>query len=560
MPTTLLEPPVRQAPPRQSGTRRTQRLLAAAMPLLLMAAVLLVYGIRYTTNDDATLANIAAGAYGPDRIHLVYVNVLFGCLLRPLYLLAGGVNWYVVVQLVLAAACGVCLCRLALERLGAARGSCLFWMVALPFSVYLIYRFQYVKNSGLCLMTGLLLLADTLGRPNRRTVLGVFFVLMGCLLRWDNFYAIGGLSAAMLLGRFLRLRREEKFRAAATMAAMFAVVFSAKAADVLAYRLDDGWRAFTEYNAARTQFSDYKAQRLPEENVFAAEGISDNDYEMLLRWDFYDGTVFPAQRIEALAGQIPGKTAGRVIRDTLKTCLGLLTNRSYRYVFALLVLAGLVLLKWNRKALPFWGTMAMLGLLVLYLEARDRFPSYVEIPLLLAAILFGIDGIAQGECRAAPGPRSFAAALVLLAALTLPTLKAVYTSSVEYREWAGMEQGYFESMSQDKEHLYLLSTESINVAAGLDVWHPRPEGFFSNILAYGGWLSHAPHREQVLAAYGLSDPLTDAVDNERVYLSYHGIDTAAVYASEHLGTPVEAVECGPNAFAPYQLRTAAQTP
>ena len=29
------------------------------------------YGIRFQTNDDATLSNIAAGAYGSDTLHMV---------------------------------------------------------------------------------------------------------------------------------------------------------------------------------------------------------------------------------------------------------------------------------------------------------------------------------------------------------------------------------------------------------------------------------------------------------------------------------------------------------
>ena len=70
-------------------TPAVQRWLPVLLPLALFAAMQAAYGIRYTTNDDATISNLAAGAYGPDRIHLLYVNILFGCLLRPLYLLAG---------------------------------------------------------------------------------------------------------------------------------------------------------------------------------------------------------------------------------------------------------------------------------------------------------------------------------------------------------------------------------------------------------------------------------------------------------------------------------------
>lgn len=536
---------------------KINRLFALLVPLVVILLILGVYGIRYTTNDDATLANIAAGAYGPDRLHLIYVNVLFGCLLRPFYLLVNGVNWYVLLQLALVWGCCAALLRLAMEKIERGCALCLFFAVALPFALYYVYRFQYVKVSGLCVTAGLVLMADSLGKreKQRRTALGIFFALMGSLLRFDMFCAVGGLSAAVLLGRFFSLDKQEKRRAAAAMLVLFGLVFGAKGVDSMAYRLDDGWNAYQQYNAARTDFSDYKTQLLPEENIFADAGVSDNDYAILKRWDYYDGTVFPAERVQQLADQVEGKAFWRAVKDTVKVGLSLLYGVSYRYVLPLLVLIGMILLKWNRRFLPFLGTVVILGCEVFYLTWKDRMPSYVEIPLLLATVLLLCAAMGQAEWRfGAVRLRQTAALLAVLVLLSAPTYRAILSDSRSYRQWATAEQSYFEAMSADKENLYLLSTESINVAAGLDVWNPRPEDFYSNIVAYGGWLSHAPHREAALAAYGLTDPLTDAVDRPNVYLSYHGVQTAVTYAAEHLGVAVEAVSCGENAFAPYQFR------
>lgn len=243
-----------------AGSRRPVRVgtlartAAALLPLAWMLLILLVYGIRYHTNDDATLANIAAGAYGPDRVHLIYVNILFGWLLRPLYALAGGVNWYVLVQLGLVWLSAAALLTLAAERLGLGKAVLLFGAVAVPFGVHCVYLFQYVKVSGLCVAAGLVLIAAALGDGTRRgrTALGIGLALAGSLLRFDMFCAVGGLSAAVLLGRFFRLDLAGKKRAVATMMVLFALVFGCKGADVLAYRLDEGWNAYRSYNAART--------------------------------------------------------------------------------------------------------------------------------------------------------------------------------------------------------------------------------------------------------------------------------------------------------------------
>ena len=132
----------------QKTGRQKKNMAAKAVAFLLPAFFVLLtlsfYGIRYHTNDDATLANIAAGAYG-DVYHMVYVNMLFSLLLRPFYALAGA-NWYVIVQLLLTAvsmgAVGVILVR----KEGALSGILRTLCVLVPFVIPLFYLFQYTKH------------------------------------------------------------------------------------------------------------------------------------------------------------------------------------------------------------------------------------------------------------------------------------------------------------------------------------------------------------------------------------------------------------------------------
>lgn len=536
-----------------------QSWLTVLVPLALFAGMLALFGMRYTTNDDATIANIAAGAYGGDRIHLIYVNILLGLGLRPLYAMAGGVNWYMLMQLVLSLVSCAVLLRLAMERLGTARGLCVFLGAALVLAPQVFYSVQYVKTASLCCAAGLLTMADTWHNPCRRTALGVLLAWLGSLLRWDMFCAVGGLSAALFLTRFFALEKPQKRRAACTMALLLLLAFAAKGADTLCYRIDGGWRAYADYNAARTEFSDFKALHMPEGNPFAEDGVSDTDLGLLLSWNYYDGRIFPADRVAQLAEKLPGLPLAQTAKDALRAGAGMVYGEWYRAALALTVLAGLILLKWNRRSLAFWGVGALLGLEILYLTFRGRFPHYVEAALQLCAVPMLLSALAQGEWRTKPGLRICSAYLGALALCALVSFYNLWGESRYYRETRiEADASALYAMSTDKEHLYLIPTSYIDAAAGYDVWHPRPEGFFSNIVAYGGWLSHAPFREEALAEYGLaSSPLLDAVDNSRVFVGADDIASVALYASEHLGQPVEAVHMGENPLAPYQLRTAA---
>lgn len=528
---------------RQTKKIDPQALLAWVLPVLMFALILAVFGIRYDTNDDAIIANLAAGAYGPDRLHLVYINVIFGALLRPLYWLAPGANWYVIVSLAAMLLSCVVLCRLAMERFGTLPGLLLFAVLGLAFAPDMLYRFQYVRTTAVCLAAGLALLAARLGQGARRVWPALALITLGSLLRWEMFCAAGGLSAALLLGKFFALDRAGRRRAVATMAAMFTLVLAAKAVDVAAYQLDDGWRAFSAYNDVRTEFSDFKVQFFTNGvNPFAQVGISDTDYAMLLNWDYYDDTVFPPQRIAELNAMIPTRDALHAAWDTLLVARTLLTGSGAHWAFSLILLVGLaLLLRPGRHCLPYWGTLFLLGAELWYLMWRARWGRYIEASLLLLLAVFALAALPRRQLQRR-GKAAAAAALALLAVLCLPALPALKEESDYFRATRSRAGARFDAFSADKAHTYLVPVDAINDFCGYDVWRPRGENYFSNLFLLGGWLSHAPHQEQLLKSAGLVSPLVDAVDREDIYVvsPAAGAWTLVDYVSQHIGQPVTA--------------------
>ena len=126
--------------------------VSVAIPLIACIMILSVYGIRYQTNDDATLSNIAAGAYG-DTIHMVYVNVLFSLILRPLYALKMA-NWYVIIQLVLVVISIAVIAYILMERLGTIQGGIMSVIMMIAFAEHIFYSFQYTECSSIMLQLG----------------------------------------------------------------------------------------------------------------------------------------------------------------------------------------------------------------------------------------------------------------------------------------------------------------------------------------------------------------------------------------------------------------------
>ena len=537
-----------------NSSKTLKIILAIAIPLIVCLLSLKLYGIRYQTNDDATLSNIAAGAYG-DTLHMVYVNVLFSLLLRPLYAIKFA-NWYVIVQLVLVVVSIAVIIYILMEEMGTISGFLTGALLMVAFGGHIFYSFQYTECSAIMLSAGLLLIVHNLGKFNKWTWLGIFFSLMGSLVRWQSFYLVGAMSSFMLIYKFFCTDKNGKKNAVLTMVALFAVVFGAKAVDTFAYTMDEGWNNFREYNSARTRYSDFKVYQLDMEvNAFAPLGVSDIDYDMLNTWNFYDPEHFTADYVKEMADSVSGKGFIESLKDTLRTFLDMLSGKTYDYMFWLAVIYSFAHMRKNKGLVSLFGVCAVCGLLFFVLIYKGRLPSWVQMSLIWTYAVF----VFYSSAKTAPEfSRNIAVALMIFAFmgyLCAPYYGQLFADSESYDEYEELEEHYFTDMNEDKEHLYLLSTQAISHAAGYDVWNPREEGFFSNMVAFGGWLSNAPHRNEALRNYGITRPIVDAVDNPNVYIDYHYIENTEKYASQETGKNVIAVSVGGNAFAPYQLVT-----
>ncbi len=529
-------------------------IVSIAIPFITCIIILSVFGIRYQTNDDATLSNIAAGAYG-DTIHMVYVNVLFSVILRPLYALKMA-NWYVIVQLLLVVVSISVIVHILMKRLGAIQGIIVSATIMIAFAEHIFYSFQYTECSTIILTAGLLLITDNLGKIDKMTWIGIFLALMGSLIRWQSFYLVGGMSGVILLYKFFSIDRKKQKNAIITMAILFAVVFGAKFADILAYQIDDGWKNFAQYNNARTQYSDFKVYRLDSDvNSFAEIGVSDVDYEMLNNWDFYDPEHFTAEYILTLADSVPNMSFIEAFKKTARTLVDMLSGKMYDYMFWVVVVIAFLHMRPNKGVFEIIGIGIVCGILLFYLIYKGRLPSWVQMSLIWTFVIYIFYSVPDSAPEFSKNMIIPLLSFVLIIYLSRPAYSKLMVDAPNYREWSHSEQQYFDSMSDDKKNLYLLATDSINVAAGFDVWNPRTDNFYSNIVAFGGWLSQAPHRNEALQKYGLTRPIVDCVDKSNVYLDYHNIDLVKRYAQKELGVEVFVIESEKNPFTPYQLVT-----
>ena len=514
-----------------------QRVLPYLLPIGCYVFVWLLFGVRYEVNDDATLSNIAAGAYGADSQYLIYINVLVGYLLKPLYFILPNLNWLYVLQTVTAVAGLGILCKTILHQFGMCRGAFFAVLLLLLAGIDLFQSFQYVKNSGLYLIVGFVLFEQGMGQWNRKTWAGIIWVLFGSMIRFQNVFAVAGIAFGFLLCRFVRLSATEKRRAVLAVLILVGLVAVAKGIDWMAYQSVPEWKAFVEYNAVRTEISDFRLQ-YANADFLQQFGYSTNDFDTLDSWNYWDDDVFPLEKLQQIAAQLPYIGLSDALRQTIGNLLSAIGTAPIRLLFSVVCLAG-VFFAQKRKSLFALLCLVMTGLMIAYLSFVGRYPYRVEYVLLLSAAVFVFLSCQwQEEFLLIPLRNHFFFGVFVLMFLCVPVWMQLRSNMQLYR-FDRSNYGYYEEYAADKQNLYVADIMALDSLSGYDVLHPRPKDFFSNIVFMGGWLSNSPFQREVLARYNIQNIYSDMLDRQDVFLiDYYNVNMKEIYWSEHEGKEV----------------------
>lgn len=531
-------------------------ILSGILVAAFFAYVICCLGIWYRTNDDAIISNIAFGSYGPDRVHLVYVNIIYGMLLRALFFINENLNWFMLSQLFLLYISASTLTYYGLKRFGRIKGLLISATLILAFGSSVLYRIQYTQTGALAICAGLIVLFENLGKKSKLNIYGISLVLLGSMLRFDMFIAVGGISSCLLLTKFISLEKEKKLQAVKIAAVMFAVVFGTKIIDKAVYKSDRGWAEYLTYNSARTSFSDFKRNFLTGEN--SLNNVTDAEFARLTSWDFYDPENFNAERLTEISDSIPGYG----LKGTVSACMNELyyvNQKPFATALAAVIFLSVVFAILNFKIFTTFGTLILTGREVFLLCYLNRLPSWVEVSLSMALSVFLLAATAYNDKKNILNGKVFVIAIILLFAINcryvIPNYGYLAAGKGDMEALAQSEEKYMQAMSEDKEHLYMLSTVKTNEINGYDVWHPREKDFFSNIATFGGWYNGSPQYKETLKNYGIENPMTDIVDREDIYVDYHNIENICNYISERTGEIVVAAADGDNRFAPYHIVT-----
>ncbi|MGC4041446.1 MAG: hypothetical protein QM710_11855 [Flavobacterium sp.] len=339
------------------------------------------FSIVFDSGDDIAFQKILRGYFTvqPD-VHLVFINVMIGYILKPFYIFDNTVYWYSFLMLFLQALSFGIILKIELKK----KYSIIYYVVLLLLFQYLIIRLQFTTVSAMLTVAGFLLTKEKMRLGKRNLIFPLLLLVFGFLIREEMFYLIIVFLMAFVfvLKRELLLNSLKDKGYLIQFSALAVVLAASHFFDESHYRSKE-WSYYVDYNAVRGPVNDSPMFKAYYEDKFATDTIAKSDLDIVVR-NFIALKQYDKDRLnELLQGAKHDKNAFRYRMQCLKMN-SVQMNNFILYVFVLFILALAV--KERRFSLLIPVILLLLAFVAISLEMT--FKNRLSFPILIIFYIF----------------------------------------------------------------------------------------------------------------------------------------------------------------------------
>ena len=245
-------------------------LILLVFNILFFIILAIAFPIRYETNDDVFMCWIANGVLGgePD-CHLVFINAIYGVVLKFLYTLVPKIEWYTLLFCLFHIAAVTTLSKAVLD---VPQKLVKYGLLVLVYSIWArcIFYFQFTTTSGLLAAAGVLMLTK-----KKYNIAGVFLVLSS-LIRYEATGLVILVSLPLLI---FKLGKE--WRSCFIPCSFIILSMAALYLGNNLFYMDKEWKEYKEYtDVSCMNYDDPNIRDIKSENLPA--GFTPNDLQALV--------------------------------------------------------------------------------------------------------------------------------------------------------------------------------------------------------------------------------------------------------------------------------------
>lgn len=509
--------------------KKSDFFLSVLINSIVLGIVLLLFQPYFETNDDNSMAWISEGGTSGYSDHLVYINILYGKIIKMLNMLVPDIRWYSIVFFAILFCSFTSVVYVFLGKMGKKRGIVCSLIMLTCFSYYGYVSVQFTRVAGIASAAGLLLVFGTLDRKIKPKILplgiGCSLAILGSLIRFNMFLMICAIISGLGVWKMIELYKSDRWKKVQKIIPyiliMLAIVLTAvlgKIYDTYAYDADHGWKEYREYDSLRSQILDYGFPDYYEnQEEYQALGLDANDIWYYQNWNFADPEKFNTEIMKEILELKPKKEInGEFIKDFLLALpIGLFREPAFVY-FCIIFLFYCINFRKN-IGLILYASVVLIGIQT-YLFYQGRYlMARVDDPIWFSiSCVFLYAGVPlMGEKVSTYKNISFL--LISLLGINGSVLAANILGDKD-EEQIEKEEKIVEMISSDKDHIYFSTVLGFSTDNLFDIWNRPSEYLLSNLYSLGGWQTNSPLTNAVKEKYGIENPFRDCIDNEKVYL------------------------------------------
>lgn len=264
--------------------------------------------LRFNTNDDSTFSLLSKGVIlnNTPSEYLLFIHFYVGLFLKKLYQLWPSIPWYGI-NLYVLLFLSFTFIGYSLLRLHTPVIIWLLWLSIFGTASIVISQFTIVAlflgGSGFILFFSLLLAPPS----NRRTfvicyIIALLLIMFSGFIRFHAMLLSTSIFIVLLFMSMLLQKHISKLHIVSILGVV-ACSLMLEQVNTAHYKHSEGYENFTQYNNARIQFTDRMDVFFTPQNAyhFKKVGWTQNDYDMLMAWFYFDKTVYSQQHLNYLA-------------------------------------------------------------------------------------------------------------------------------------------------------------------------------------------------------------------------------------------------------------------
>lgn len=521
-------------------------IIAFVINIIFMIVVMSLSKLYYLTGDEFYFSTILSGAEGMGyEAYTAFQNIIWSHFISLLYKVLPGINWYVIVCVIISLLSMVAITYCFIKKGKNALGIIFSLVFFVAIGKYAYVEFAFTYNAYLYCIAGLFLIVDLkteeLKANKVQLMCGMILVFLGALVRERCFFSVILIFAVPLcIGALLEKKGLHIL--------LIYIVYIVGICGVLVvgkgvYTESEEWSNYLDYNSARSQVVDYELPTYQENiDFYESIGVSEIKYKMIERWMLEDYDFFNIDILDKIREYRINNE--KVASD--KMINEILMNNFHESSLGYFVIGIFILFCVVGEKRFFLDALGIVSIFfaeygyLIFVTKRVNFHATYGLWLsLLIIFMYLILEISKIDKYVRKGYLFVVVSVgCIWGVCCIPKWLDVLNNEPYRMDYS--YQQIIDYMKDNQQNLYLgemWTMDEISKQTNPSIVLER--GDVSNLYITGGCYLRNPRTMQILDRYEIQNPIPALIEKSNVYLiAKYNVDLVAQYLMEKYATAV----------------------